>query len=78
MAFDPKLDKELERREKEFESTKIIVSVQSYNEGAPKVQISRQNRNDNGWIFSKLGRLSKEEAEAVYEMLGEILESLED
>jgi hypothetical protein len=76
MPFDPNLDKEVDKREKEFESTKLIVSIKSYNEGQPKVQISRQNRNDDGWIFSKVGRLTKEEAEAVHEMLGEILQQL--
>ncbi len=76
MPFDPSLDKELEKREKDFESTKLIVSIKSYNDGQPKVQISRQNRNDDGWMFAKVGRLTKEEAEAVYQMLGEILQNM--
>lgn len=74
MAFDPSLDKELNKKEKAFDDTKIIVSVMSYNGGKPKIQISRQNRNENGWIFSKLGRLTEEEAKALSQMLQEILE----
>ena len=69
MPYDATLDKEIKREEKDFGTTKIIVAVMSYNDGQPKVQISRQNRNDNGWIFAKLGRLTKDEAEAVYSML---------
>ena len=77
MPFDASLDKEIAKEEKEYESTKIAVAIMSYNEGQQKVQISRQNRNDNGWMFSKLGRLTAQEAKDVYEMLGKIVAKLE-
>lgn len=49
----------------------------SYNDGMPKVQISRQNQNEEGaWIFSKLGRLTKEEAVAISDMIREACQNL--
>ncbi|MBT4174163.1 hypothetical protein HOC80_03480 [archaeon] len=66
MPFDKSLDKSLFSESVEFESTKITVGVFSYNEGTPKLQISRENRNANGDVsFAKLGRMLKEEVEAV-------------
>lgn len=78
MAFDKSLDKELFKEEFEFEMTKVTVSVFSYNEGTPKLQLGRQNRNQNtgDWVFSKLGRLAKEEAEKVHEAMGKALEKM--
>lgn len=63
MAFDKSLDKEVFGETIEFEITRIRVSVFSYNNGTPKLQLSRENRNQESadWIFSKLGRLTKEE-----------------
>ncbi len=78
MAFDPKLDKELFKTEKNFETTKLIVSIRSYNEGLPKIQISRSNRTNDNWVFAKLGRLTKEEAEALSEMLKEAVSHLKE
>ncbi|MCF7861514.1 hypothetical protein K9M79_04690 [Candidatus Woesearchaeota archaeon] len=78
MAFDKSLDKELFSESKEFEVTKLTVSVHSYNEGTPKVQVSRENRNmDSGdFKWSKLGRMTKEEAEAVIPLLTKALDSM--
>ncbi|MEM1988948.1 MAG: hypothetical protein QXR30_02740 [Candidatus Woesearchaeota archaeon] len=70
MEFNSELDKEIWNEERVFKGrTKIIVSVRSYNNGTPKIQISRSNKNNNGWSFAKLGRLTKEESEALIEML---------
>jgi hypothetical protein len=71
MAFDTSLDKELFGEEVVFEITKIRVSVMSYNEGQKKLQISRVNLNTESgeWRFSKLGRLVKEEAEAIFPLI---------
>ncbi|MFP4117350.1 MAG: hypothetical protein ACLFTR_00340 [Candidatus Woesearchaeota archaeon] len=76
MAFDKSLDKEIFSEEVEFELTKIIVSVFSYNEGTPKLQIGRKNRNpETGeWMFSKLGRLQKDEAVKLPELIAKALE----
>jgi len=70
MAFDKNLDKRLFSEEKEFDTTRITVGVYSYNGGEKKLQISRENRNQNGeWSFAKLGRMLKEEAEAVMPLM---------
>ena len=75
MAFDPNLDKQLFSEVKEFETTRITVSVQQYNEGEKKLQISRENRNQDGeWKFAKLGRMFKDEAEAVIPLMQKALE----
>ena len=78
MAFDKSLDKEVFSESVEFEMTKITVSVFSYNGGTPKLQVSRQNRNpDSGdWMFSKLGRLIKEEAEKIVPIMEKALEKM--
>ena len=73
MAFDPNLDKQLFKAEKQFDATKIIVEIRSYNDGQPKAQISRNNYRDDRWVFSKLGRLTKDEAEALNDMLKEVI-----
>jgi len=78
MPFDQSLDKELFGEEFEFETTKIRVSVMSYNEGQKKLQISRQNRNQNSgeYSFSKLGRMTKEEAEKVLPLMTKAIEKM--
>ena len=78
MAFDPNLDKKLFSETKEFETTRISVSVQQYNEGEKKLQISRENRSPTNpdWRFSKLGRMFKDEAEAVLPMMKKALEKM--
>ena len=67
MAFDKTLDKELFGETAEFEVTRLRVSVYSYNDGTPKLQISRENRNQEtgDWTFAKMGRLTKTEVEAI-------------
>ena len=75
MAFDKNLDKQLFAETKEFETTRITVGVFQYNEGEKKLQISRENRSqDNEWSFSKLGRMFKDEAEAVAPLITKALE----
>jgi hypothetical protein len=78
MPYDRSLDVEKFSESAEFEMTKITVSVFSYNEGTPKLQIGRQNRNqDTGdWGFSKLGRMQKEEVEKVLPLMQKALENM--
>ena len=45
---DKTLDKEIFADAVEFEKTKITVAVMAYNEGVPKLQITRQNKNAEG------------------------------
>lgn len=77
-GFDKNLDVELFGEEANFETTKIRVSVMSYNENTPKIQISRDNLDNNTgeWRWSKLGRMSKEETEAVIPLLQKALDNL--
>tara|TARA_Y100000310_G_C20336488_1_gene647771 strand:+ start:436 stop:669 length:234 start_codon:yes stop_codon:yes gene_type:complete len=75
MAFDKSLDKQLFSETVDFEMTKITVGVFQYNDGEKKLQISRENRSqENEWTFSKLGRMFKDEAEAVYPLIKKALE----
>lgn len=68
--FDKNLDKELFSESVDFEKSKITVAVFSYNEGTSKMQITRQNKATNGeFTFTKLGRLTKEELEAVLPLM---------
>lgn len=77
-GFDKTLDKELFGEEAKFDATKIRVSVMSYNEGRSKLQLSRENLDlDSGdWRFSKLGRLTKEEAQAVLPLFEKAISSM--
>ena len=78
MAFDKSLDKELFNETVEFETTRVKVSVFSYNDGTPKLQISRENRNmeSGDWTFSKLGRFVKAEVEAILPLVEKAKEKL--
>ncbi|PLW79380.1 hypothetical protein C0585_08205 [Candidatus Woesearchaeota archaeon] len=79
MAFDKSLDKEIFGEEVKFEVTKIRVSVMSYNEGQKKLQLSRENLNTNSgeYGFAKLGRMTKDEAEAVLPLFQKALENMD-
>lgn len=65
MPYDPELDKKIFSKVKEFGETRITVAVYSYNQGDKKMQLSRENRLQDEWRFAKLGRLAKDEAEAI-------------
>ena len=77
MAFDKSLDKELFSEKVDFERSVITVAVFSYNEGTPKLQLGRQNKNVEGELsFAKLGRMTKEEVEAVLPLIEKAKEHL--
>ena len=77
MVFDKNLDKELFSETKEFETSKIKVGVYSYNDGEKKLQISRETRNQDGeWKFAKVGRMFKDEVEAVIPIMKKALEHM--
>ena len=74
MPYDSSLDKQLFTKSWEGDGTKISVSVYSYNNGPKKLQISRENADAEGQPrFSKLGRLTKEELDAILPHLQEAL-----
>ena len=78
-GFDPELDKEVVRKEAEFERSRIVISLKSYNEGIPKIQIARdlKDQETGEYKWGKLGRLTKEEAQKVIPMLEEISKDME-
>lgn len=77
MPYDPSLDEQLFSKSGEFEGTKITVSVYSYNKGAKKLQISRENMNAEGeWRFGKLGRMTKDEAAGILPLIEEAITQL--
>lgn len=79
MAFDKSLDKEIFSKEATFDTTKIIVAVYAYNEGTPKLQLSRLNLDQETGEYSrfaKLGRLLKEEAESILPLMQEAMAHL--
>ncbi|MDO8480955.1 MAG: hypothetical protein Q7S65_04005 [Nanoarchaeota archaeon] len=78
MAFDKSLDKAMFAETATFETTKVTVGVYSYNGGEKKMQIARENMSQNGeWSFAKLGRMVKEEAEAVIPLMQKAIKELE-
>ncbi|MDP6685544.1 MAG: hypothetical protein QGI05_01175 [Candidatus Omnitrophota bacterium] len=74
MPYDASLDVEVFSRAVENEAGRLSVKVMSYNEGAKKLQISRERRGAEGdFKFAKLGRMLKEEAESVLPLIQEAL-----
>lgn len=72
MAFDKSLDKELFSKSVEFERSRITVAVFAYNNGTPKLQLSRETKGSDGeFAFAKLGRLLKSELEAILPLIEE-------
>ncbi len=77
MAYDSTLDAQLFSKSWEAEETRLIVSVYSYNKGVKKLQISRETKDNEGnFRFAKLGRLTKEEAEAILPSIQEAVTHL--
>lgn len=75
MAFDKNLDKELFGESLEFPTSRITVSVFSYNDGIAKLQISRETKSASTgeYSFAKLGRLAKDEAVAIMPLMEKAL-----
>ncbi|MFC1570902.1 hypothetical protein ACFL4E_03900 [Candidatus Omnitrophota bacterium] len=78
MPYDSSLDERLFAKTWEGEADRITVSIYSYNKGQKKMQLSRENVNAQGeYRFAKLGRLSKEEAEAILPLMKEALGAID-
>jgi len=76
-GFDSNLDVNKFSEGVDFEGSRITVGVFSYNEGLPKLQVSRERINaEGGTTFAKLGRMTKEEAEKVIPIMQKALESM--
>ena len=74
MAYDPKKDVKVA----EFEVGELLVTVQKYNGGEPKVQVSRSFKNKaDETQYGRAGRLSKEEFNGFCDLKEKILEAME-
>ena len=77
MPYDSSLDESLFSKSWESDATRLTVSVYSYNKGPKKLQITRENRNPEGeFRFTRLGRISREEAEAILPFMQEALKAM--
>jgi uncharacterized lipoprotein YehR (DUF1307 family) len=78
MPYDSSLDESVFAKSWENDNGRLTVSVYSYNKGQKKLQVSRENRAAEGELrFAKLGRLTKEEAEAVLPMMQEAVKKMD-
>ena len=70
-AYEAEKDKELYTEAVEVGDTRLIVAVRAYNEGQPKLQISRLNKltKTQEWMYTRLGRLTKQEFEHIWPLL---------
>ena len=77
MPYDSSLDERLFSKTWEDETKRLTVSIWAYNKGAKKLQIARENRDAQGdFRFARLGRLTKEEAEAVLPLYQEAIKHM--
>lgn len=77
MPYEKSLDVEVFKETKEFDGTRITVGVFSYNGGEKKLQVGRENQDSTSeWRFSKLGRMTKDEAQAVIPVMMKAVESM--
>jgi len=77
MPYDTSLDKEVFAKSSENDDGKITVSVHSYNNGPKKLQIVRENRDQEGGLrFVKLGRMIKDEIHAILPLIQEALSNM--
>lgn len=78
MPYDPNLDECLFSKSWESESERLTVSIYSYNNGAKKLQIMKENKNTQGdFRFAKLGRLTKEELEPLLPLIQEAMKHMD-
>lgn len=72
MPYDRSLDECLFSKSWESEPERLTVCVYSYNKGAKKLQINRENKNSQGdYKFAKLGRMTKEEINSILPLIQE-------
>ena len=69
MPYDASLDVATFKEVIDFENTRLTIGVFSYNGAPKKLQITRENLIDGAWSFTKMGRLSKDEAQAAVRIM---------
>ncbi len=78
MPYNKALDECIIAKSWENEQDKLTASVFSYNKGTKKLQLTRENKNTKGELrFAKLGRLTKEEVDALLPLIKEVRTSME-
>ena len=78
MPYNPKLDECVFAKAWDSENQRLTVSVYSYNKGAKKLQITRENKTAEGdFRFIRLGRLAKEEIQALLPLIQEALTQMD-
>ncbi|MFA6349632.1 MAG: hypothetical protein WCY12_01725 [Candidatus Omnitrophota bacterium] len=74
MPYDASLDEQLFAKSADTEAGRLTVSVYSYNNGVKKIQITRESKDQEGnFRFTKMGRLTKTEAQDVMRLMNEAL-----
>ena len=77
MPYEKTLDIETFKEIVEFDGTRITVGIFSYNGGEKKLQVGRENLSaDEEWRFTKLGRLTKAEAQAIVPLMMKAIEGM--
>jgi hypothetical protein len=76
MPYDASLDVATFKEVIDFENTRVTIGVFSYNGAPKKLQITRENLIDGAWSFTKLGRLSKDEAIAAIPLMDKAVRTM--
>jgi len=74
MPYDASLDEVLWQEKTEVGEFAFEVKVMQYNKGTPKINVQRFR----GEMFTKLGRLTAEEMEALLPIMQKALEALKE
>ena len=78
MPYDKALDECVITKSWENDEEKLTASIFSYNKGIKKLQLTRENKNAKGELrFAKLGRLTKEEVDALLPLIKEVRTSMD-
>lgn len=78
-GYDPEKDKKI--AEWRNEETGLLISIQQYGEGEPKVQIGPRilkKKDGTDRAPSKAGRLSVEDVMWIYDIIDEVKDELSD
>ena len=78
MPYDPNLDDCVFSKVWETDAERLSVNVYSYNKGAKKLHLARENKDASGeFRFAKLGRLRKEEIEGILPLIQEAIKHMD-
>ena len=78
MPYDKQLDECVFAKSWENDNERLTASIYSYNKGTKKLQLTRENKNSQGELrFAKLGRLTKEEIDALLPLIKEACDHMD-